>query len=156
LSALAAETEALEITSQKLRDNLALNAEQLRHTALLLEAATDEAKSTGTADPLLNQRVELIEALLNHQQAVSESLTSRRSLIDEAVTSAQGQSKRYQDSIQLLESYVAESLRFNLDTLAQAYGWLRESGRSVMQSLGRAQGTWLEADLALQDPQKRA
>jgi hypothetical protein len=154
LDALRAEAEALRVTSVRLRGEIQLNSEQLRHTALRLTAAMEEAQD-GT-DELLAQRVALIEAFLNHQQAVNEALNARRALVEEALSAANDQLKRYQDSLHLLESYVSGALRLNLGTLQQSGRWLGEALRSTRLWLQRLPAYWLELRLSLQQPARRS
>lgn len=156
LAGLRAEAQALEITSSRLRQDLQRAAEHLRHTALRLETAAAEAQRSGEEDPLLQHRVEILEALLSHQQAISESLSGRRSLIDEALGAANDQLRRYEDSVNLLETYVSGVLRFNRGTLEQAWEWLAGGLGAVMGRLRQAPAYWIELRLSLQQPERRA
>jgi small-conductance mechanosensitive channel len=153
--ALSAEMQALEVAAEKLRGEIKRASERTRHTALRLQAAIEEAEAAGDADPLLNRRLELLEAHLNHQQAVSEGLSSRRSLIEEALEAAGHQLKKYKDSVHLLESYVSGALRFNLGTLSRSVDWLGDAASELGRRLRQLPDDWLEARLSLRQPHKR-
>ena len=156
IAALSSETQALEVTSEKLRGDIQRASEEIRHTAVRLDAATEEAKTAPPGDTVLGRRVQLIEAILSHQQALSEGLNGRRNLVDEAIDAAQEQLRKDQDSVQLLETYVSGALRFNLGTLSRWYGWLREVAEDTGHKLQQIPGYWLEARLSLQQEHKRA
>src|SRR5262249_19599609 len=107
------------------------------------------------SDPVVTQRVELIQALLTHQQATSEALDGRRALVEEAASAANEHLQRYQNSVHLLESHVAGALRVNQNTLQQFVDSLRSSASARWTGVGQLPDRWVELRLSLQEPRRR-